>query len=99
MLRRSTLALLLTFLAATSAAWAQKKVIAPPGTQPNRPFSAGLLVGDTLYVSGMVGRTPDGKYPAKFEDEVQQTLDNIKEVFKEAGMTFADAVSVQCSSN
>jgi len=87
--------LLLTFLAATSAAWAQKKVISPPGTQPNRPFSAGLLVGDTLYVSGMVGRAPDGKYPAKFEDEVQQTLDNIKEVFKEAGMTFADAVSVQ----
>lgn len=53
------------------------------------------MVGDTLYVSGMVGRSPDGKYPAKFEDEVQQTLDNIKEVFKAANMTLADAVSVQ----
>lgn len=73
----------------------EKKVIAPPGTQPNGRFSPGLLVGDTLYVSGMVGRTKDGKVPEKFEDEVQATFDNINEVMKIAGMSFANAVAVQ----
>ena len=95
MLRRITLALLVTFLAAGSAAYAQKKAITPPGSKPSPNFSAGLMVGDTLYVSGMVGRAPDGKYPAKFEDEVQQTLDNINQVVKAAGMSMADAVAVQ----
>lgn len=50
---------------------------------------------DTLYVSGMVGRGPDGKAPANFEDEVKQTLENIGEVLKAANMSFADAVAVQ----
>jgi 2-iminobutanoate/2-iminopropanoate deaminase len=95
MLRQLTLFVFLSVFTLSASLAADKKVISPPGTQPNRPFSAGLMVGDTLYVSGQVGRTPDGKYPQKFEDEVQQTLDNINEVFKVAGMTLADAVSVQ----
>ena len=95
MLRQLTHLLFLSVLALSVSTAADKRAISPPGTAPNRPFSAGLMVGDTLYVSGQVGRTPDGKYPAKFEDEVQQTLDNIKEVFKAAGMTLADAISVQ----
>lgn len=94
MLRRTTFALLLTLLA-VSTAFAQKKAITPAGSKPSPNFSAGLMVGDTLYVSGMVGRAPDGKYPAKFEDEVQQTLDNISVVVKAAGLTMADAVAVQ----
>jgi len=53
------------------------------------------MVDDTLYVSGMVGRGPDGKAPANFEDEVKQTLENIGEVLKAANMSFADAVAVQ----
>lgn len=88
--------LILTLTAAlVPAAFAQKKVIQLPNTAPGRPFSSALLVGNTLYVSGMVGRTPDGKMPENFEDEVKQTLDNIAEVVKVAGMTMADAVSVQ----
>lgn len=75
---------------------AQKRVIAPPGTPSGRPFSPGLLVGDTLYVSGMVGRNPaTNQIPENFEDEVRQTIENISEVMKAAGMSLADAVSVQ----
>ncbi len=88
--------LILTLSAAlVPAAMAQKKVIQTPNTAPNRPFSSALMVGNTLYVSGMVGRTPDGKIPDNFDDEVKQTLDNILEVVKVAGMSFADAVAVQ----
>ena len=67
--------LILTLSAAlVPAAMAQKKVIQTPNTAPNRPFSSALMVGNTLYVSGMVGRTPDGKIPDNFDDEVKQTL-------------------------
>ncbi|MBI3210912.1 MAG: RidA family protein [Candidatus Solibacter usitatus] len=83
----------LTLLASLAAA--QKRVVAPPGEAANRPFSAALMVGDTLYVSGMVGRTPDGKVPDNFEDEVKQTLENIGVVLKAGGLSFADAVAVQ----
>ncbi len=88
--------MILTLTAAlVPAALAQKKVIQTPNTAPGRPFSSALMVGNTLYVSGMVGRTPDGKIPESFEAEVKQTLDNILEVVKVAGMSFADAVAVQ----
>ncbi|HUQ95591.1 MAG TPA: RidA family protein [Bryobacteraceae bacterium] len=95
MLSRSLRVLLLTFTLSGLAVPADKRVIAPPGTAANRPFSEGLLVGDTLYVSGKTGNTADGKIPEDFEAEVQQTLDNIGKVITEAGMSFADAVSVQ----
>jgi len=86
--------ILLAFVSALGFA-AEKKAVTPPGTQPNRPFSPGILYGDTLYVSGMVGRDPSGNMPEKFEDEVKQTLENIGVVLKEAGYSFDDAVAVQ----
>jgi reactive intermediate/imine deaminase len=90
------LCLILTLSAALApAVFAQKKVIQLPNTPAGRPFSSALLVGNTLYVSGMVGRTADGKTPENFDDEVKQTLDNIAEVVKVSGMSMADAVSVQ----
>lgn len=90
---KNTVLLTLLVLALTpAAAAADKKVI---GKAEGRPFSAGLVVGDTLYVSGMVGRDAAGKIPEEFEAEVNQTLDNIGVVLREAGMSFADAVSVQ----
>jgi 2-iminobutanoate/2-iminopropanoate deaminase len=87
-----TCALVLTLVAAGWLAAADKKVI---GKAEGRPYSAGLLVGDTLYVSGQVGRDAAGKIPEDFEAEVRQTLDTIGLVLKEGGMSFADAVSVQ----
>ena len=75
---------------------APKKVIVPKGSSTTSPFSPGIQFGDTLYVSGMVGRDPKtGSIPGSFEDEVKQTLQNIGVVLKEAGYDFSDAVSVQ----
>jgi 2-iminobutanoate/2-iminopropanoate deaminase len=85
---------LFLFLSAfcVSSVAADKKVLTPPGTAPNRPFSAGLQVGDTIYVSGI---TAGSTIPENFEEEVQKTLDNISEVLKLAGASLSDAVSVQ----
>jgi 2-iminobutanoate/2-iminopropanoate deaminase len=72
-----------------------KKAISPAGAQVAGPYSPGILAGGTLYVSGQVGRTADGKYPEKFEDEVAQTLENVGNILKSAKYSFADAVAVQ----
>lgn len=72
-----------------------KKAVTPEGAQTAGPYSPGILAGNTLYVAGQVGRTPDGKYPEKFEDEVAQTLENVGKILKAANYSFADAVAVQ----
>ena len=74
---------------------AEKKIVRPPGVEPSASRSHGILVGDTLYISGMAGEDAAGKVPTAFEAEVKQALDNIDAVLKAAGMSSADVVSVQ----
>ena len=73
----------------------EKKVIRPPGAAAGGAWSHGILVDDTLYVSGMGGEDAGGKIPSSFEAEVNQSLANIDAVLKQAGMSAADVVSVQ----
>lgn len=62
----------------------------------NIPFSLGILVGDTLYVSGEIGfDLRSGEIPQDFGAEVKACLDNIGIILKSAGMDYADVVSVQ----
>ena len=75
---------------------APKKVVHPKEFPKGRPFSPGILVGDTLYVAGQTGSDlKTGQIPEEFEAEVRQTLDNIGLVLKEAGMSFDNAIAVQ----
>jgi 2-iminobutanoate/2-iminopropanoate deaminase len=72
-----------------------KKLIHPKEFPKGRPFSPGILVGNTLYVAGQVGQDiKTGKIPEDFAAEVRQTFDNINLVLKEAGFTFDDVVAV-----
>ena len=74
---------------------AEKEVIRPAGAEPSASWSHGLLVRDTLYISGMGGEDAAGKIPDAFEAEVKQSLDNIDALLKAAGMSSGDVVSVQ----
>ena len=67
----------------------------PAGAKPSGSWSYGIVADGTLYISGMGGEDAHGKIPATFEAEMQQTVDNIGNVLKAAGMSPADAVSVQ----
>jgi enamine deaminase RidA (YjgF/YER057c/UK114 family) len=58
------------------------------------PFSGGVMVGDTLYVSGALGLV-DGEVPEDPADEARAVLDAIKDTLEQAGMTMDDLVSVQ----
>src|SRR5260221_6128555 len=70
-------------------------VLARPGNLSQVPFSHGVLVGNTLYISGTLGLdNKNGKPPADVEQEARAVLDGIQSVLKEANMTSDDLVSV-----
>jgi reactive intermediate/imine deaminase len=59
------------------------------------PFSGAVLVDETLYMSGTLGREADGSVPTTAEREARLVLDNIRDVLEEADMTMNDLVFVQ----
>jgi 2-iminobutanoate/2-iminopropanoate deaminase len=60
------------------------------------PYSPGILVNGTLYLSGQLGRDPATAklVPGGIEAETRQALVNLGEVLRGAGMDYADVVSV-----
>lgn len=73
----------------------QSKQPITAGAPKNLPFSDGILVGNTLYVSGMEGNDEQGKLKAGgIGPETQAALDNIEKVLKAAGFEMNDLVSV-----
>jgi 2-iminobutanoate/2-iminopropanoate deaminase len=69
-----------------------------PEKAPNTglPFSPGVLVGNTLYISGHLGRDPvtNALVRGGIEAETRQSLANIREVLRAAGMDFKDVTTV-----
>ena len=61
---------------------------------PLGPYSAAVWAGDTLYLSGMGGQSPEGKaLPESLGEQVAQTLANIRSTLSAAGLEFSDVVS------
>jgi 2-iminobutanoate/2-iminopropanoate deaminase len=56
------------------------------------PFSEAVRVGDTLYLSGQLGITADGKLPEGMEAQARQAMDNIGAVLKRQGLGFGNLV-------
>jgi 2-iminobutanoate/2-iminopropanoate deaminase len=75
----------------------QRRVIRPEKA-PNTglPFSPGILVGNTLYISGHLGRDPVSSrlVSGGIEAETRQVLANTREVLRSAGMDFKDVTLV-----
>lgn len=95
MLKILRFSLLLASVALSLAGAADKKLIHPKEFPKGRPFSPGIVSGDTIYVAGQTGQDlKTGNISDDFEAEVRQTLDNIGLVLKEAGASFDNVVSV-----
>src|SRR3981081_2545512 len=77
-------------LCSTLTVGAQKSVVRPPGAEPSASWSHGILVGDTLFISGMGGEDAAGKIPGGFEAEVKQALAKKGAVLKAGGMSPGD---------
>jgi 2-iminobutanoate/2-iminopropanoate deaminase len=58
------------------------------------PYSQGILVGDTLYVSGQIAIDPetDSMIEGSVEEETARVLDNVGAVLKAASMSYENVV-------
>ena len=70
---------------------------------PNRPaglpFSDGVFVGDTLYLSGRIGLDPaTGLAPESVDAELALLFEGFQAVLQHAGMSMDDLVWVQVCS-
>lgn len=79
---------------ACTAVRGERKVIRAEDETPSRsPLSPAIRVGDRLYLSGMVGRDKDGKFPPDAAAQTRLVLDKLKRTLSAADMGFEDVVS------
>jgi 2-iminobutanoate/2-iminopropanoate deaminase len=84
-------------LAVASAGLAQpispsRRVVRPQGAPADRPYSPGVLVGKTLYISGQLGLPGAGATPADLKAQTRQAMDGIGAVAKAAGLGYEHLV-------
>ena len=75
----------------------QRKEIIPPGMEIIRErfqYAPGLLVDDTLYIAGQVGRDEDLNVVEGTEAQFVQAFENVKKVLTAAGATFDNVVEM-----
>jgi 2-iminobutanoate/2-iminopropanoate deaminase len=94
-----TLALTLALTAhAAVAADADRRFIngERSATQTPPPISDGVLVGNTLYISGHLSVDPKtGQVPTDPQAEAKLVMDRVKRTVESAGLTMDDVVSMQ----
>ncbi len=66
-----------------------RRAVLPPGAEPRKILSPAIQVGDRLFLSGMVGRGPDG-YPPGVSEQTEIVLERLAATLKAAGMSFRD---------
>lgn len=54
------------------------------------PFSSAVRAGDTVYLSGALGITPDGKLGEGMEAQARLAMDNLGNALKSAGLGWGD---------
>jgi reactive intermediate/imine deaminase len=91
---RSSL-LLFSLVVSTIGFAAEKRVVFPATAKPVGPYSPGILAGEFLYVSGQGAARPDGKFPSTVEEQVRQTLQNVRSVVEAAELTMEHIVYAQ----
>ncbi|MGQ4582326.1 Rid family hydrolase [Lysobacter sp. F60174L2] len=76
---------------------AKRNAIFPAGRQALydiNHYSAAIVSGDLLFVSGQVGSREDGSPEPDFARQVQLAFDNLAAVLDAAGCSFDDVVDV-----
>jgi enamine deaminase RidA (YjgF/YER057c/UK114 family) len=90
-----SIALVASFLAVSAGALvaqgSSRQVVMPANYKSTgAPFSPGILVDGTLYVSGQGSKDASGTRPATIEDKVRQALHNVRGVLESAGMDYSN---------
>lgn len=74
-----------------------RKDIIPPGMEviyERFRYAPGVLVDDTLYIAGQVGRDENLKVVEGTEAQFAQAFENVGKVLRAAGATFDDVVEM-----
>ena len=74
-----------------------RQAIIPQGMEAiyeNIRYAPAVRVGNTLYISGQIGRDENMKLVEEKEAQFVQTFENMKKVLAAAGATFDDIVDV-----
>ncbi len=75
-----------------------RKVIIPPGMEniyDTYHYAPGILIGDTLYISGQVGRDENLNVIEDIEGQYAQAFDNVGKVLAASGAGFDDVVEME----
>jgi 2-iminobutanoate/2-iminopropanoate deaminase len=74
----------------------QRKAVGTELVGPGTPYSPGVLVGGTLYISGLQGTDPQTHVlPSGFRQELKNCIENVGRVLRDAGMDYSNVVSTQ----
>lgn len=76
---------------------ATRKDIIPPGMEnifERFHYAPGVLVDDTLYIAGQVGRNAQLEVVAGTEAQFTQAFENVKKILTAAGGSFDDVVEM-----
>jgi len=74
----------------------ERRYINIGGRPASLPFSDGVLVGDTLFLSGRIGIDPGTmRAAADVNEEIRLMLDGVRAALEAAGMTMDNLVFVQ----
>lgn len=75
-----------------------RNLIVPPGMEAlveRFHYAPGVLVGDTLYVSGQVGRDANLRVVEDTESQIDQAFRNVGKVLDAAGFAWGDVVELE----
>lgn len=75
-----------------------RRVIIPPGMEnihDTYHYAPGLMIGDTLYISGQVGRDENLNVVEGAEAQYAQAFENVGKVLNAAGAGFGDVVELE----
>jgi 2-iminobutanoate/2-iminopropanoate deaminase len=86
---RAILAAICLFAAGAAAAQPAPRFMVPEGAPPTLPFSPVVVVGNVVYLSGMLGIDPATRAlaPGGVEAETEQTLKNIQTALGRLNLT------------
>lgn len=77
-----------------SAFQVERQYIYPSEFAPGKPYSPGVLVGETLYISGQIDRDPKtGEQPGDIAAQTRMAMENMGHVLRAAGMDYGNVVT------
>jgi reactive intermediate/imine deaminase len=82
-------------LASTLIVQAQVRAVTSQQAKADQFSSPAVDAGDYVYISAQSPQCPDGKIAATFDEQVRQTLDNVKSIVEAAGLTMNNVVYTQ----